>query len=63
MRTLIVFILLMSVSGSGWAVEDCKKIRDGVNAESMLDISDAGIARQNCRIANALENLVEALKK
>lgn len=56
MRTLIILSLLMSVSGSAWAMEDCRKSCGGIGY-------DIASCRQACRCANLLEEVLEALKK
>ena len=62
MKLLIILLLLLS-SNVAWAQEDCSKIDNGFYpAHYRNDGNDQGIARQNCRIANALENIAEKMK-
>lgn len=68
MRILIILSLLMSVSGTAWAykVDDTRSINFGKGCqESCLSGYWAEVANcnQQCRIANALEQIAEALKK
>ena len=61
MRTIIILILLLTVSGAVIADQDCLKAGG---------YYDSAVARQVCRnananerIANALEQIAEALRK
>jgi len=54
MRYVALLIMLL-VSGSAWAEEDCSKI------DRYYTFGQG--PQQQCRIANALENIAEALAK
>lgn len=55
MKLLILSILVMiSICGNAWAKEDCSKI------DRYYIYGDG--PKQQCRIANALEDIAEAIK-
>ena len=62
MKLLSLLLLFLLVGGNVWVEEDCSVIKDGVAAVGFEKHGDSGIARQNCRIANALEIIAEKLK-
>lgn len=63
MKTLITLIVLLFVSsGVSMAYEDCTKIKNGDSGDSIF-FDDQGIARQTCRVANALEMILEEMRK
>lgn len=63
MKLITLTILFMLIAGNVMAMEDCSKIKNGDAGGNQWNIgSDRGIARQSCRIANALELIAEKMK-